>query len=287
LPWLVIRYPVMVGDDPKVLWAGPLESGDVAAMFHSPARQELGKRLMKGEALVFVLVESGKREADEAAGKLIAEQIPILEKTVKVSKVIEDDPLVEGPTLKSNLPVKLEMSVMRVSRADPAERMFVRMLVRSQSEAIAGDVPVVFPVFGRGRILTALAGSAIVAGNLEDAATFLAGPCSCQVKELNPGIDILMAADWDSVVEGREAVAANVGRISIPEPKIAGGPATKPVNAVAATQAAGTAVVYSSVTMTTSPLDKRLMLKIAISVTTVVMIVLGLVLLLRKSREGP
>jgi O-succinylbenzoate synthase len=182
--------------------------------------------------------------------------------------------------------VKLEMSVMRVSRSDPGERMFVRMLMRSQSEEIAGDVPVLFPVFGRGRILTALAGSAIVAGNLEDAATFLAGPCSCQVKELNPGIDILMAADWDSVVEGREAVVANVGRISIPEPKIAAGSATKPVNAVAATQAAGTAVVYSSVTIVASPLDKRLMLKIAISVTTVVMIVLGLVLLLRKNGEG-
>jgi len=113
----VIRYPAMARDDQKVMWAGPLESAEVGAMFHSPAREELGKRLMKGEALVFVLVESGKKEGDEAAGKLLEEQIPILQKTVKVSKVLEDDPLVEGPTLKSNLPVKLEMSVMRVSRA--------------------------------------------------------------------------------------------------------------------------------------------------------------------------
>src|SRR5207237_5882296 len=101
-----------------VMWGGPVESAEVAAMFHSPAREELGRRLMKGEALVFVLVESGKKEADEAAAKLIAEQIPILEKTVKVSKVLEDDPLVEGPTLKSKLPVKLELSLLRVSRED-------------------------------------------------------------------------------------------------------------------------------------------------------------------------
>src|SRR5438552_2250785 len=83
--------------------------------------------------LVFVLVESGKKEADEAAARLIAEQIPVLEKTVKVSKVLEDDPLVEGPTLKSKLPVKLEMSLLRVSASDERERMFVRMLRRSQS----------------------------------------------------------------------------------------------------------------------------------------------------------
>src|SRR5438132_203761 len=84
-------------------------AGEMASMCHSPAREELGRRLMKGEALVFVLVESGKKEADEAAGKLLEEQIPILHKTVKVSKVVEDDPLVEGPTLKSKLPVTLEM----------------------------------------------------------------------------------------------------------------------------------------------------------------------------------
>src|SRR5205814_1402276 len=68
-------------------------------------------------------------------------------------------------------------------------------------------------------------GREITAGNLEDAAKFLAGPCSCQVKELNPGVDLLMGADWESVVEERPAVAARVGRIEIPEPKIAAGPA--------------------------------------------------------------
>jgi len=164
------------------------------------------------------------------------------------------------------------------------------MLMRSQSEEIAGDVPVVFPVFGRGRILCALAGKAIVAGNLEDAATFLAGPCSCQVKELNPGIDILMAADWDSVVEGREAVVERVGRISIPEPKIAGGAATEPVSSAATTQP-GFPMYHSSsysfhfvgVGFGT---DERMLLKIAIVVTAVIILLLGLILLLRQGRAG-
>ncbi|HEV8290542.1 MAG TPA: hypothetical protein VGP94_01400, partial [Tepidisphaeraceae bacterium] len=204
---------------------------------------------------------------------VIEEQIPIMEKTVKVSKVLGDDPLVEGPTLKSKLPVKLQMSVLRVSRDDPKEKMFVRMLERSQSESIDAEMPVVFPVFGRGRILCSFSGRSIRAENLEDAAAFLAGPCSCQVKELNPGVDILMAADWDSIIEDRDAVAPRISRIEIPQPKIAGGAATKPANAVAAS---GTLTSFGYL------MDERTTLKVGIVVTAAVVVVLGLLLVIQR-----
>src|SRR5207245_10754054 len=32
LPWLVIRYPALVGDEEKVMWAGRRESGEIAWM---------------------------------------------------------------------------------------------------------------------------------------------------------------------------------------------------------------------------------------------------------------
>ena len=289
LPWLVIRYPALAGDEQRVLFAGGLESGELASLMNSPAREELGRRLMKGEALVFVLVESGEKERDERAARTISEQIPVLEKTVKVSKVIEDDPLVEGPTLKSKLPVALAMSLLRVSRDDAREKMFVRMLEGSQSSAINRDAPVVFAVFGRGRILCAFSGESIKAENLEDAAAFLAGPCSCQVKELNPGVDILMAADWESVIEDREAVAPRVARIQIPEPKIAGGAATKPAARIATTQGVwGTATFSRNANGTESfsiMLNDRGVLVVGIVVSGVVALVLGL-MLLRQRRVG-
>ena len=34
-----------------------------------------------------------------------------------------------------------------------------------------------------------------------DAAAFLIGPCSCQVKDQNPGVDVLMAVDWNRLVQ--------------------------------------------------------------------------------------
>jgi hypothetical protein len=37
---------------------------------------------------------------------------------------------------------------------------------------------------------------------LKEALAFLVGSCSCEVKELNPGLDLLMAANWNEAVEG-------------------------------------------------------------------------------------
>jgi hypothetical protein len=59
-----------------------------------------------------------------------------------------------------------------------------------------------FPVFGRGRVLWALVGAGIAKENIAEAGEFLTGPCSCQVKSLNPGCDLLLAADWESALLG-------------------------------------------------------------------------------------
>jgi hypothetical protein len=55
----------------------------------------------------------------------------------------------------------------------------------------------VFPLFGRGRAMPALVGAGITPENIKDAAAFLAGPCSCEVKRDNPGVDLLLTADWE------------------------------------------------------------------------------------------
>jgi len=94
--------------------------------------------------------------------------------------------------------LKISLSAIRVSRSDPAEKMLVRMLMLSEPdlEIEHADKPMVFPVFGRGRALHALVGDGITAENVMGDCQFLVGPCSCQVKDLNPGIDLLISAAW-------------------------------------------------------------------------------------------
>jgi hypothetical protein len=75
------------------------------------------------------------------------------------------------------------------------------MLLSTEPDLAAVREPIVFPIFGRGRALYALVGKGIRAETIEQAATFLIGKCSCQVKEQNPGTDLLLTADWKALAK--------------------------------------------------------------------------------------
>ncbi|MCB1088647.1 MAG: hypothetical protein KDM63_16535, partial [Verrucomicrobiae bacterium] len=68
----------------------------------------------------------------------------------------------------------------------------------------------VFPVFGRGRLLEPLIGKGVRSENVMEYATYICGACSCEVKDQNPGVDLLIAADWDTALHGSEVVIEKV-----------------------------------------------------------------------------
>src|SRR5690606_30723445 len=87
---------------------------------------------------------------------------------------------------------------------DAAEEVLLQMLLRCEPDLLPREGeeirPMVFPIFGRARALYALVGGGIHPVPIERAAQFLTGPCSCQVKAENPGVDLLLAARWDDLV---------------------------------------------------------------------------------------
>ena len=99
--------------------------------------------------------------------------------------------------LREDLPLKMSFSILRVSRTDAAEKHFVHILRHMEKDLSAAAEPMVIPVFGRGLALYAIVGKGITENNVADAATFLTSACSCEVKQLNPGVDLLMTVDWD------------------------------------------------------------------------------------------
>jgi hypothetical protein len=92
----------------------------------------------------------------------------------------------------------VSFSILRVSRRDPKEKHLVAMLLRSEPDLNTFKEPMALPVFGRGRVLYALVGKGITEDYVFEACGFLVGPCSCQIKGLNPGTDLLIAVDWDA-----------------------------------------------------------------------------------------
>jgi hypothetical protein len=101
--------------------------------------------------------------------------------------------------------LRLEFSLLRLSRHDPNERPFIQMLLGAEADLDEMKAPIVFPVFGQGRALYALVGDGIKDETIEKAATFLIGKCSCEVKEQNPGMDLLLAADWKAIIQSQSA----------------------------------------------------------------------------------
>jgi hypothetical protein len=111
------------------------------------------------------------------------------------------EPTPDGPQLRSPLPLRVGFALLRLSRQDAAEGPFVRMLLHSEKGLADVRGPIVFPVFGRGRVLTGLHGEDLTAEEMKRAASFVCGACSCQVKRLNPGTDLLIAADWEALLD--------------------------------------------------------------------------------------
>jgi hypothetical protein len=208
LPWLHVAYPVS-SRLPQPAFSAPWESGLSAALVDSPARREIVSRLADGDAAVWVMLTSSDSDADAQAEALIREELPnVTERLIRGNQVAGTDSSLGGQGLllddspdvalaPSNVPLKF--SLFTIDRNDDAERVFVSMLLGSESDLVDFDSPIVMPVFGRGRSYYALVGAGITASNLFELSAFLVGSCSCEVKADNPGTDLLFAANWQSM----------------------------------------------------------------------------------------
>lgn len=173
LPYMVLIRPHPYGGGVPT-WHGPLTEKSEELIIDSPARQQIAKRLAAGDVAVWVLLESGNSKQDFEAEKTLRERLPE----------------------NSNRLINYE--IVRVSRKDPAEQVFVDLLMSCEEglEEYIGKT-MVFPVFGRGRALYALVGAGINNDNIDEACMHMAGACMCTDKDRALGADMLMRFDWD------------------------------------------------------------------------------------------
>lgn len=208
---LMLRYPDRPRDArDEPIWKAPLTAENVRRLVESPARSELRRRLLAGESAIWVLLESGDPAEDAAAEKAMTAAMGEAESSLKLpepeatSNAAASRP---GPhanenaeVLRTDLPVEIKFSLLRLRRNDPAEAALVAMLTHLEYDlGEYAKEPMVFSVFGRGRVLEPLIGAGVTPNNVMEQAGYLCGACSCEVKEQNPGMDLLMAANWEPV----------------------------------------------------------------------------------------
>ncbi len=63
------------------------------------------------------------------------------------------------------------------------------------------EEPYTIPFFGRGRGLAVLIGKDITDDYIEEMSYFITGSCSCEIKAQNPGLDVLIAIEWDEFID--------------------------------------------------------------------------------------
>lgn len=207
---LALRYPRKPRDPrQQTIWQAPLTPENGQALLDSPVRQELRRRLLAGESAVWLLVESGDQARDNAAAEALATALAEAQASLKLpTEVAAPEVAATRPgqksehadALRSDLPLKIGFSVMRLKRSDPAETALLAMLTHLEDDlgGLAHE-PMFFPVFGRGRVLEPLVGKGINRDNVMEHSAYLCGACSCEVKDQNPGTDLLLAANWEPV----------------------------------------------------------------------------------------
>ena len=186
------------------VWGGPPTAAALARLADSPARRELARRLITGEAIVWVVVDRGEADVGDGLQKLEPLITEFIRDVVAEDEARKDEPSLEEPDAPALKPSDKaifwppRMSVLRVRADDPQEREFTALLTAAGEPEVAA-VSALFPVFGCGRTLGGIRLANLNAEAFLSACDFLTGACSCEVKEISPGTDLLLAADWNAV----------------------------------------------------------------------------------------
>ncbi len=190
LPYAVVRAPHSRG--PITAWHGKLD-GIAERIFDSPLRKRLSERLLNGDSIVWLILKSPDSARNERVGKLIRDQSAAMANKLALPEGIG----LPGSELHSEVPLFLKFTSLEIDRDDSREQFLVGLFSGLQSQAYAEGQPLVIPVFGRGRALEVIPADQVDEKLFEELTLFLCGACSCQVKESNPGFDLLISTDWN------------------------------------------------------------------------------------------
>lgn len=199
-PTMYAYYPTANGVGRTVpMHSCELNKTGVEVLLDSPVRRQVCRRLQQGDSAVWIFVPCGREKDDQAALKRLEDQIAADAEWLQLPTPEELEVAPEVLT-KVKVPLQITFSTVVLQRDDPAEKFLLQSLLNSEDDLTGFDQPLAFPVFGRGRVLYALVGQGIAGDTVRSASSFMAGPCSCQVKNQNPGFDLLLQADWDKAL---------------------------------------------------------------------------------------
>ena len=177
-------------------WAETLSADTPKTLFHSPLRAQVARDLVEANAAVFVLVKSGNTKQDEQAQTALRAVLIKMEGELQMPA--GDPAILWAENLQG---LKITFGLRVVDRKDPAEARFLGMALslapRIDAQIAAGH-PAIIPLYGRARALTPYLADDKEMGDITTSISqMVTGACSCEIKEMNPGVDLLFAVNWE------------------------------------------------------------------------------------------
>lgn len=215
LPTVVVRTPLK-STGQHILWQGRLSDAFLDELATSPARREVAQRLLRGDAVVWLLLRGTDQE-------LAARTRASLDAALKqLAEEIELPPGVgrPGSELLAKIPLQMKFSVVEVSAESSEEQALIKLLHGGLAKPPLTSDSYIAPVFGRGRVLNVLSASELEPETVSDWTRYLCSACSCQVKQQNPGFDLLCAMNWEEQLFDENSLKATDESTTDTEPTL-------------------------------------------------------------------
>lgn len=203
------------------VFCGPADSATARQLVESPTRAEIGKAFDQGYGIVLLILGGDRLEANArmesvarsviakaAAGDLFPEPAAGPESGKAASPLI-DPASADSPADRQNDPRRspLRVALVKLDRTSNSEPWLLKMLaaMTSRTQETTDDKaprePMLYPIYGRGRVMPPGIGKDVTTESLTELLRFLADGCSCTIKDQNPGLDLLMQWDWEATAE--------------------------------------------------------------------------------------
>lgn len=196
-PVVVVRSRASRGDW-IVVRSIPLEQLAGNELLESPVRREMARRLLQGDSVVWLVVPPPQEPLDQELVERLNSTLRNVAQRIPIPEGIG----LPGSELFSPIPLDIRFSVLGMDPVKMSDALLQDWFRRDRGRFHAADGTLVIPVFGRGRAFAVFPAEAITDSLIDELSIFLAGACSCQVKDMNPGFDLLLNVNWEQELFG-------------------------------------------------------------------------------------
>jgi len=232
----MLMLPADMGAQNSVVWQGALDAAGIAELkksIYSPLMRRMCEALASGDVAVWIFDGGADTNENQRVRTLLETSLERMRQELKLPHELDPEDTAYSRPLAIGVPLTKTFSIVDADLDAPGNALLKRVLALLDPKRMHQPGPAVLPVFGRGRALAVLKGESLTDSVFQEVGVFLTGACSCRVKDLNPGFDLLAPFPWDDVLFGRKTIEeALSGLPAAPaqprEPAVAGPPGTNP-----------------------------------------------------------